>query len=129
MAGVNRIPNCSIPRTRGAGIYPKDEQARELESGLHMIATQVLGKLERLLDNDPNTTIPKSHLQDNPYWPPEVASETSPLAHERPVILLSLALSQTQDDKGRVRWTLFGNSEQGPARAPAAQKSTRPCVR
>ena len=31
--------------------------------------------------------------------------------------LLPLALSRTQDDKGRVRWTLFGVSEQGPARA------------
>ena len=33
------------------------------------------------------------------------------------MLLLSLALSRTQDDKGRVRWTLFGVSEQGPARA------------
>jgi hypothetical protein len=30
---------------------------------------------------------------------------------------LPLALSRTQDDKGRVRWTLFGNSEQGPGKA------------
>src|SRR5262249_682593 len=37
--------------------------------------------------------------------------------HERYVVLLPLALSQTQDDKGRVRWTLFGASEQGPAKA------------
>jgi hypothetical protein len=32
------------------------------------------------------------------------------------VLLLPLSLSRTQDDKGRVRWTLFGNSEQGPGR-------------
>src|SRR5712692_7870905 len=30
---------------------------------------------------------------------------------------MPLALSRTQDDKGRLRWTLFGGSEQGPARA------------
>ncbi|TMQ31871.1 MAG: Zn-dependent exopeptidase M28, partial [Planctomycetota bacterium] len=29
---------------------------------------------------------------------------------------MPLALSRTQDDKGRVQWTLFGGSEQGPAR-------------
>ena len=33
------------------------------------------------------------------------------------MLLLPLALSKTQDDKGRVRWTLFGGSEQGPAKA------------
>src|SRR5262249_45003316 len=33
------------------------------------------------------------------------------------VVLLPLALARTQDDKGRIRWTLFGGSEQGPARA------------
>ncbi|MGZ7042410.1 MAG: M28 family peptidase, partial [Thermoanaerobaculia bacterium] len=31
--------------------------------------------------------------------------------HERYVIAMPLALSRTQDDKGRVRWTLFGASE------------------
>ena len=30
---------------------------------------------------------------------------------------MPLALSRTQDDKGRVRWTFFGGSEQGPDRA------------
>ena len=30
---------------------------------------------------------------------------------------MPLALSRTQDDKGRVRWTLFGASEDGPGRA------------
>ena len=39
------------------------------------------------------------------------------LEHERYVIILPLALSRTQDDRGKVRWTLFGGSEQGPARA------------
>ena len=39
------------------------------------------------------------------------------LSHDHGVILMPLALSRTQDDKGRVRWTLFGVSEQGPAKA------------
>ena len=33
------------------------------------------------------------------------------------MVIAPLALSRTQDDKGRVRWTLFGGSEQGPSRA------------
>ncbi|HEX7587694.1 MAG TPA: M28 family peptidase, partial [Anaerolineae bacterium] len=37
--------------------------------------------------------------------------------HEHYVVLLPLALSKTQDDMGRVRWTFFGSSEQGPERA------------
>jgi hypothetical protein len=39
------------------------------------------------------------------------------LQNDRCVLLLPLSLSRTQDDKGRVRWTLFGNSEQGPGKA------------
>ena len=48
---------------------------------------------------------------------PELERRAGRLPHERYVLLAPLALSKTQDDKGRVRWTLFGGSEQGPARA------------
>ena len=56
-------------------------------------------------------------LRDNPYWPPELAKRSHALEHERFVLLLPLALSITQDFMAHLRWTLFGNSEQGPARA------------
>ncbi len=52
-------------------------------------------------------------LHDNPYWPEHTQAPPA----ERYVVLAPLALSRTQDDKGRVRWTLFGASEQGPAKA------------
>src|SRR5207244_3452986 len=52
-----------------------------------------------------------------PYWPPEIAAHAGALAHERFVVFMPLALSRTQDDKGRIRWTLFGASEQGPSKA------------
>ena len=42
--------------------------------------------------------------------------------------LLPLALSRTQDDKGRIRWTLFGGSEQGPA-APSGRVSSESRIR
>ena len=53
---------------------------------------------------------------DNPYWPLRLAEKAGAIPHERFVFLSPLALSLTQDDKGRVRWTLFGGSEQGPER-------------
>jgi Peptidase family M28 len=92
------------------------EEELQLKPGLVQVAKQVLGRLARLLDGDPDTGLPRLHPSDNPYWPPELAAEPK-LPHERCLALLPLALSRTQDDKGRVNWTLFGNSEQGPGRA------------
>jgi hypothetical protein len=91
------------------------EEHLELRPGLVQVGTQVLGKLARLLSGDPGHGVFHSALVDNPYWPAELAAGHA-LSHERCVVLLPLALSRTQDDKGRVRWTLFGNSEQGPGR-------------
>jgi Peptidase family M28 len=91
------------------------QEAIELQPGLLQIAKQVVGKLSRLVDGDPDTGIPRLDLKDNPYWPAELAAEPK-LPQERCLLLLPLALSRTQDDKGRVRWTLFGNSEQGPGK-------------
>jgi hypothetical protein len=92
------------------------EEALEIRPGLVQVGRQVLAKLGRLTDGDPHTGIPALDLANNPFWPAELAAEPK-LPHERCVTLLPLALSRTQDDKGRVRWTLFGGSEQGPGRA------------
>ncbi len=92
------------------------EETLELQAGMTQIGREVLGKLARLLDGDPDTGIPALDLVNNPFWPPELAAEPK-LSHERCVTLLSSAFSRTQDDKGRIRWTLFGNSEQGPSKA------------
>ena len=92
------------------------EEHLELRTGLVQVGKQVLGKLARLLDGNPETGISALELADNPFWPAELRAEPA-LPHERCVTLLPLAFSRTQDDKGRVRWTLFGNSEQGPGRA------------
>ncbi len=92
------------------------EEAVELQPGLNTLAHCVVGALARLGQGQPAHGISKGKLIDNPYWPPALAAAAGKLAHERYVVLLPLALSRTQDDKGRVRWTLFGGSEQGPAR-------------
>src|SRR5262249_26884359 len=93
------------------------EEALELRPGLERIAEQVIGALARLGRGEAAHGISKHKLDGNAYWPPELAERAGHLRHERYVVLMPLALDRTQDDKGRVRWTLFGGSEQGPARA------------
>ncbi len=93
------------------------EEAFELRPGLESVARQVLAALRRMDEDLPAQGIGRARLLDNPYWPEELAAFKGPIPHERYVALLPLALSRTQDDKGRVRWTLFGSSEQGPERA------------
>lgn len=109
------------------------EEAYELRPGLEHVAHQVLGALGRLVRGEPAHGLARSKLENNPYWPPDLAEHVGKLAHERLVGLMPLALSKTQDDKGRVRWTLFGGSEQGPARPFwrsffTAPKRERPAV-
>jgi hypothetical protein len=91
------------------------DEALELQPGLYQIAKQLLTRLKRLQDGNPDTGLPRHISKNNPFWPSELASAN--LQNDRCVLLLPLALSRTQDDKGRVRWTLFGNSEQGPGKA------------
>ncbi|HTY57309.1 MAG TPA: hypothetical protein VMF59_00770, partial [Bacteroidota bacterium] len=93
------------------------EQAQELKPGLAQVARDLLHALQRLHRDLSARGISASKLAGNIYFPPELSGLHGPLPHERFVTLLPLSLSRTQDDKGRVRWTLFGGSEQGPDRA------------
>jgi hypothetical protein len=92
------------------------DEVLELQPGLPQIARQLMTRLGRLQDGNPETGLPRHVSRNNPYWPTELAG-SSVVQTDRCVLLLPLALSRTQDDKGRVRWTLFGNSEQGPGKA------------
>jgi hypothetical protein len=87
------------------------EETSELQPGLHHIAQQLLAKLQKLGRGEAHG-IAKKKLNGNPCW----ATSLRAPASERYVLLLPLALSRTQDDKGRIRWTLFGASEHGAAR-------------
>ncbi len=96
------------------------EQEYEIRPGLENIARQVMAQLRELGHGMPAHHIAghrRRNLEANPYWPAEIAGRAGHLNHERYVALLPLALSRTQDDMGRVRWTFFGGSEQGPERA------------
>jgi hypothetical protein len=92
------------------------EDARELRPGLEQLAGPLLKSLQRLGRGESAHGVARNKLEGNVYWPEDLHRQGAP-AHERYVVLSALALSRTQDDKGRVRWTLFGGSEQGPARA------------
>jgi hypothetical protein len=95
---------------------PEFEEARELRPGLVQVAKQVVGRVAHVLSGDHAHGMAGCDLADNPYWPAELAERVGTLGHDCGVVLVPLALSRTQDDKGRVRWTLFGGSEQGPAK-------------
>jgi hypothetical protein len=92
------------------------ETVFELHPGLQVIAGQVLAALQHLDRDESAEGVSRSKLEGNNYWPAELKG-LGALPHERYVTLLPMTLSRTQDDKGRVRWTLFGGSEQGPDRA------------
>ncbi len=96
------------------------EQAWELQPGLEHIARELYTSVLALAAGREAPLI-RGHngrnVDGNPYWPEELAARAGALTRERFVSLSPLALSRTQDDKGRVRWTLLGSSEQGPERA------------
>ncbi|HEY7308686.1 MAG TPA: M28 family peptidase [Gemmataceae bacterium] len=92
------------------------DEANQLRPGLVHIAELVVHAFAELAHGRPIHGLSKLKLAGNPAWPPALVQHGH-LAHERYVTLLPLALSRTLDDKGRVRWTVFGSSEQGPARA------------
>jgi hypothetical protein len=95
------------------------EEEHELRPGLEHLARRISASLAELSRGGPAHPIAGhrgTNLVDNPYWPSDLARPGS-LAHERFVVLMPLELSRTQDDMGRMRWTLFGTSAQGPERA------------
>jgi Peptidase family M28 len=99
------------------GWHVTEYEEHHIRLGLGHIGTQLVHALVHLGEGRPAHGISRGKLTDNPYWPPMLAEQAGKLSHEHYVVLMPLALSRTQDDKGRLRWTLFGGSEQGPARA------------
>jgi hypothetical protein len=93
------------------------EQANELEPGLARVASHLLGELENLITGRPSE-LSRTLLTDNAAWPAELAeaARVGRLARSQLVLILPLALSRTQDDKGNVPWTLFGASDEAVGR-------------
>ncbi len=98
----------------GAFEITEYEQAHELGPGLARIAARLVAELGRLSRGEPHE-LSRTLLAENPAWPAPLAEAAARGAFARApfALLLSLALSRTQDDKGNVRWTLFGASHEG----------------
>lgn len=93
------------------------EEEFELKPGIEHIGQQIMSNIIKLGKGLPQHFISGhggENLRNNPYWPPELADRAGSLNNERYVTLLPLMLSRTQDDKGRVIWTFFGNSIHDP---------------
>jgi len=91
------------------------QDAHQLRPGMEFVARQLGEKIRRLACGE--RVLSADQLEDNPYFPSELADRVASLRHEKLVTIASLALSRTLDDKGRIRWTVYGASEQGPGRA------------
>jgi hypothetical protein len=93
------------------------EEEFELRPGIEHVGQQIMNSIMKLGKGLPEHYISghdNENLKDNPYWPPELASRAGTLVNEKFVALLPMMLSRTQDDKGRVIWTFFGNSIHQP---------------
>jgi hypothetical protein len=93
------------------------EEEYQLKPGLDSIGEQILKNVHKIGKGKFPVGLTGENLRNfanNLFWPEELQSHTELLEHERYISLLSYSLSKTKDDKGRVLWTLFGASEQGP---------------
>jgi hypothetical protein len=96
------------------------EEENELRPGLQHAGKQIMHHIVNFGKGLTEHIIPGhggQNLLNNPYWPKELADQAGKLTHEKFVVFLPLMLSKTQDDKGRVNWTLFGGSIHGPEKA------------
>ena len=99
---------------------PEIEEEYQLRPGLEKAGRQVPEHIIQLGKGSLPVHLAghnRRNLTDNLFWPPELALHPDHLKQERYVCFQPLALSKTKDDKGRVCWTLFGASEQGPEKA------------
>jgi len=92
------------------------EQAHDLEPGLDRIANHLVSRLSKLSGGQPHA-LSRTLLEGNLAWPMELADAAcaGKLGHDPLIVICTIALSRTQDDKGNDRWTLFGASHDGPA--------------
>ena len=98
-------------------IISEIEEEYELKPGIPHLGQQIMNNIIKLGRGESANRIQGpdgQNLKNNPYWPEELAAKASHLHKERYVTLLPMMLSRTQDDKGRVIWTFFGNSIHEP---------------
>ena len=94
------------------------EVAQELAAGADRIGAHVVREIGALMSGKTHA-LSKTLLGGNPAWPDDLAAAAAAgkVADDPIALLLSIALSRTQDESGNVRWTLFGSSHEGASRA------------
>jgi hypothetical protein len=107
--------NTSVCDEHGVAI-DEYEQEHELRPGLAKIASHLVVELGKLAAG---STHEFSHtlLDGNLAWPEALAAAARAGRYPRRpfFVIQTLALSRTQDDKGNVRWTMFGASHEPAA--------------
>ena len=96
------------------------EEEYQLRPGLEDTGKQILEHIVQMRSGKFPSHLAghkQKNLINNIFWPEELITHSGLPEKERFVSLLPLALSKTKDEKGRVRWTFFGASEQGPEKA------------
>jgi len=95
------------------------EEEYEIKPGIAHVGHQIMDNIAKLGKGIQEHYISGhggENLKNNPYWPGDLSSAAGTLHHERFISLLPLMLSRTQDDKGRIIWSFFGNSIEDPER-------------
>ncbi len=99
---------------------PEIEEEFQLRPGIEKAGSQILAQMSKLGEGTlPVSLVGHNHsvFSGNIFWSGELAASLGKLKHERYITILPVSLSKTKDDKGRVCWTFFGASEQGPEKA------------
>lgn len=102
--------NSSVCDEHGVAV-DEYEQEHELRPGLAKIASHLVLELRKLATGATHE-FSRTLLEGNLAWPEPLAAVARAGGYpQRPFFVMqTLALSRTQDDKGNVRWTLFGAS-------------------
>jgi len=107
--------NTSVCDEHGVAV-DEYEQEHELRPGLAKIASHLVLELRKLAAGSTHE-FSRTLLDGNLAWPEALAAAARAGRYpQRPFFVVqTLALSRTQDDKGNVRWTVFGASHQPAA--------------
>jgi hypothetical protein len=96
------------------------EEEFQIRPGLEKIGRQILQHMNKMGEGTLPVSLAGHHqsaFANNIFWSEELAACMGKVKHEKYIAILPLSLSKTKDDKGRVCWTFFGASEQGPEKA------------
>jgi hypothetical protein len=96
------------------------EEEYQLRPGLDKIGRQIIEHMYKLGQGTLPVSLAGHHqsvFANNIFWSDELAACQGKLRQEKYITIMPFSLSRTKDDKGRIHWTFFGASEQGPEKA------------